>query len=64
MILDGKKVRDTLLTFYKEKIILEKLNITLAIISVGNDEPSKLYIKNKVKYCSLVGINAQTFEGA
>ena len=44
MILDGKKVRDTLLTFYKEKIILEKLNITLAIIRVGNDKPSELYI--------------------
>ena len=62
MVLDGKKVRDTLLTFYKEKIILEKLNITLAIILVGNDEASKLYVNNKIKYCSLVGVNVQTFE--
>ncbi|MGN1379059.1 MAG: bifunctional 5,10-methylenetetrahydrofolate dehydrogenase/5,10-methenyltetrahydrofolate cyclohydrolase [Bacilli bacterium] len=62
MILDGKKLRDTLLSFYKEKIELEKINITLAIIRVGNDKPSKVYIKNKVKYCSLVGINVQTFE--
>lgn len=62
MILDGKKVRDTLLSFYKEKIELEKLDITFAIIRVGNDKPSKVYIKNKIKYCSLVGINVQTFE--
>lgn len=62
MILDGKKVRDTLLLFYKEKIELEKLNIKLAIILVGNDAPSKLYVNNKIKYCFLVGINVQTFE--
>ena len=46
MILDGKKLRDELLVQYKEKIKEEKLNITLAIILVGNNEASKLYIKN------------------
>ena len=57
MILDGKKLRDELLVSYKEKISKNNLSITLAIILVGDDEASKLYIKNKEKYCSMVGIN-------
>ena len=61
MILDGKKVRDELLILYKEKISKENLNITLAIILVGDNETSKLYIKNKEKYCSMVGINVRKY---
>ena len=57
MILDGKKLRDELLISYKEKISKDNLSITLAIILVGDDEASRLYIKNKEKYCSMVGIN-------
>ena len=51
MILDGKKLRDELLISYKEKISKDNLSITLAIILVGDDEASKLYIKNKEKSC-------------
>ena len=61
MILDGKKLRDELLVQYKEKIREEKLNITLAIILVGNNEASKLYIKNKEKYCTEVGIKVDKY---
>lgn len=61
MILDGKKLRDELLVQYKEKIKEEKLNITLAIILVGNNEVSKLYIKNKEKYCTEVGIKVDKY---
>lgn len=61
MILDGKKLRDELLVQYKEKIKEEKLNITLAIILVGNNEASKLYIKNKEKYCIEVGIKVDKY---
>lgn len=61
MILDGKKLRDALLVQYKEKIKEEKLNITLAIILVGNNEASKLYIKNKEKYCTEVGIKVDKY---
>ena len=61
MILDGKKLRDELLVQYKEKIKEEKLNITLAIILVGNKEASKLYIKNKEKYCTEVGIKVDKY---
>ena len=61
MILDGKKLRDELLVQYKEKIKEEKLNITLAIVLVGNNEASKLYIKNKEKYCTEVGIKVDKY---
>lgn len=61
MILNGKKLRDELLVQYKEKIKKEKLNITLAIILVGNNEASKLYIKNKEKYCTEVGIKVDKY---
>lgn len=59
MILDGKKVRDSLLEEYKDIIENEKLDITLAIIYVGNDKPSALYINNKIKYCDKVGIKTK-----
>lgn len=57
MILDGKKVRDEILSDLQLKIATKNLNITLAILLVGDDEASKIYIKNKEKYCKSVGIN-------
>ncbi len=61
MLLDGKKLRDELIIQYKEKIIKENLNIKLAIIEVGEDAASKIYIKNKVKYCGEVGIETKVY---
>ena len=57
MILDGKKVRDEILSDLRLKIATKNLNITLAILLVEDDEASKIYIKNKEKYCKSVGIN-------
>lgn len=57
ILIDGKKYRDELLEEYKERI--KDLSITLAIIQVGNNESSNLYITNKIKYCSQVGINVE-----
>lgn len=57
MILDGKFVRDKILNDLQEKIATNNLKITLAILLVGDNEASKIYIKNKEKYCKLVGIN-------
>jgi len=57
LILDGKKVRDEMLSDLRLKIATKNLNITLAILLVGDDEASKIYIKNKEKYCKSVGIN-------
>ena len=62
MILDGKKVRDEILAKLKEKIAKENLNIKLAIILVGDDEASKIYIRNKEKYCDMVGIVVEKYK--
>lgn len=61
MILDGKLVREEILNKIKEKIKTEALDIKLAIILVGDDEASKIYIKNKEKYCNLVGIKTTKY---
>lgn len=59
MILDGKKVRDELLDTYKKQIEEENLDLLLAIILVGNDPASQLYINNKEKYASKIGIKTK-----
>lgn len=61
MILDGKLVREEILNKIKEKIKTEALEIKLAIILVGDDEASKIYIKNKEKYCNYVGIKTTKY---
>ena len=61
MILDGKKVRDELLDNYKEKIKNENLAIKLAIILVGDNEASKIYIRNKERACDYVGIVVEKY---
>ena len=53
-ILDGRKVSIELKEILKEQI--KNLNLKLVVISVGDDEASKIYIKNKEKSCSLVNI--------
>ena len=62
MILNGKKVRDEYLAKAKEKIEKGNINATLAVIQVGNNEASNIYIKNKEKYCSYVGLGFKLFK--
>lgn len=61
MLLDGKKLRDELLIEYKDKIESENLKIKLAIIEIGENDASKIYIRNKVKYCNQVGIKTEIY---
>lgn len=62
MILDGKKLRDEILDELKEKIKKEKINATLAIVLAGDDEASKIYIKNKKDACEKIGIHWEIHE--
>jgi len=57
-ILDGKKYRNELLEEYKNVIEKEKLKIRLDIILLGNNEASKVYVNNKLKYANEIGIEA------
>lgn len=57
MILDGKKVSNELLEELKIKITNLNKEINFAIIWIGNDEASSIYVNNKIKKCQNVGIN-------
>ena len=59
MILDGKKIRNRLLEDYKRQIREENLKLTLAILLVGDNKESMVYINNKLKYCDYVGIKTK-----
>lgn len=54
-------VRDKILDELKLKMEQENLSIKLAIILVGNNEASKIYIKNKEKACNYVGIDVEKY---
>lgn len=56
MILDGKKVRDDIINNVKNVVEKEKLDITLAIVFVGNNPASEIYVRNKIKYAEKCGI--------
>jgi methylenetetrahydrofolate dehydrogenase (NADP+) / methenyltetrahydrofolate cyclohydrolase len=59
-ILNGKKIADEMLQSLKSKIINlnQKFNLFpgLAIIQVGDNDASNIYINNKIISCDLVGI--------
>ena len=63
MIIDGKKISAVLREKLKEKV--SKLESTynavpgLTVILVGEDPPSKIYVKNKEKSAIEVGINSE-----
>ncbi len=56
-ILDGKKVAEEITNKIKEEIENNNLNLTLAVIKIGNDKASEIYINMKEKACQKVGIN-------
>lgn len=56
ILMDGKSLKNKILSKLKDKIEKENIKATLAIILVGENEASKIYIKNKVKACEEIGI--------
>ena len=63
-IIDGKKISEKVLEEVKtdiEKFKLKKITPTLAIILVGNDTASKVYVKNKTIACQKVGVDCQEY---
>lgn len=60
-IIDGKKIRDKILDEVKDKIEKNNLELKLAIILVGDNEASKIYVRNKEKACEYVGIKCDKY---
>jgi len=61
MILDGKKVSEEIIGSLKEKIAKIPFKIVFAVIWIGNDEASSIYVRNKVRKCESVGINVELY---
>ena len=63
MIIDGKKIAEKLRVELKKKIIEFKATYKsvpgLTVILIGEDPPSKIYVKNKQKYAKDIGINSE-----
>ena len=63
MIVDGKKIAAELREELKKKIVELKSKYDavpgLTVILVGEDPPSKIYVKNKEKFAKEVGINSE-----
>lgn len=55
-IMDGKKVSEKILEEVKEEVSKLEKQIKLVVISVGEDQASKVYIRNKQKACEKTGI--------
>ncbi|MDF2486522.1 MAG: folD [Herbinix sp.] len=64
-IIDGKKIAAEIKDELKQKVTKlteDGVAITLAVIQVGNDPASSVYVGNKKKACEYVGINSLSYE--
>lgn len=62
-IIDGKAISAAIKDELKEQVAAYKENgveITLAVVKVGNDPASAVYVRNKEKACEYVGITSRT----
>ena len=59
MLIDGIKVRNELLQKIKKEINDNNYDISFAIVLIGDNPQSKLYVNNKMKYAKEVGIKAE-----
>ena len=61
-IIDGKQISAQVKDECKEKVAKENLEVTLAVIQVGNDPASTVYVGNKKKACEYIGIHSLSYE--
>jgi len=64
-LIDGKAISAQIKDELKEKVAAMKeqgVEVTLAVIQVGNDPASSVYVGNKKKACAYVGIRSLAYE--
>lgn len=64
-IIDGKTISTMIKDECKERVAAYKAEgkeICLAVIQVGNDPASSVYVNNKKKACEYIGINSLSYE--
>lgn len=65
MIIDGKKISQQIKEELKEKVALQKAEGktgALAVIQVGADPASSVYVRNKKNACAFIGIESLAYE--
>ncbi len=60
-LIDCKSIREEMLTEAREKLAAIPETLKLAIVHVGNDPASEVYVRNKIKTAESVGIDTQVF---
>lgn len=64
LIIDGKKISKEIKDELKEKVTKRKAEgktVSLAVIQVGEDPASSVYVNNKKKACEYIGIESLSF---
>ncbi len=64
-IIDGKAISQQIKDELKEEVARKKAegkSATLAVIQVGNDPASSVYVNNKKKACAYIGIESASYE--
>lgn len=61
-IIDGKALAAEFRAELKEKIAKEDRKPGLAVVIVGEDPASRIYVRNKIKACEELGIRSYSFE--
>lgn len=62
MILSAKDLAVSVKDQVKKKVCDDNLNLTLAVILVGDDSASKIYVRNKKIACEYTGIKSVIYE--
>ena len=57
-LIDGKEISKSIRSELSNKISLLKKAVGLAVVLVGNNSASQVYVKNKIKACEEVGIKS------
>ncbi len=60
-LIDGKKIADEILSAIKQKITKLEKSPGLAVILIGNNPASKLYLRLKEKACQKVGVDFHSY---
>ena len=60
-LLDGKKVSNEIVENLKIEIEKKHLKLGFAVIWIGNDSASSIYVNNKIKKCKEIGIETELF---
>lgn len=64
-IIDGKRISQEIKDELKEKVAKLKAagkDISLAVIQVGNDPASSVYVRNKKNACAYIGVDSLSYE--